>query len=503
MYSDLLILDSKGKVETLSRVWTDITGAIPLVVATGGQLLVQPDSLDPLLITKGFIDTRHVANEPMVKRLRKAIAEAKNVWIATDPDAEGEVIAQDIMSGCPVLSRAFRLRLHGLGASSVKQAIAEAEPLNCVESAAYWAPAQSAHGRRLLDRIVAGVFGTPDYPVGRILSGFLSRAKSGPAKYVPPMGVPMNLADLLMAVELDDLTFEVIYDAAQALYESGKMTFPLTGSRCLPEWMRPVVEKTSRRLGGKLLAQLPIGMHSGLCPLADADELARLADDCRFPAQGQSVRRRVLSVVARAAVGLPPPIRIGKPLSVQRRILSALVDAGIGHPAIYVRFCTENAAQDILGENGWLTVTGHEWANWQPDWLDAGFVAITEVLLDTGEGRYQDRLLEIMNQMPLSAKERIIDAFRNPMFSEGRSPVPSKTPPVSAERVGLSEENERLDQEAPRLVEPSVVVEQYDGQEVLRREEFSEPDPDGEAIPQESPEAFELQLINNISQWLV
>ncbi len=443
-HRDLIIIESAGKAKAISNAWLRLRGNTPMVFATNGHLMVQPESLSPLMIFPGFRDARHPRSERIVDRLKALVMSTGWVWIATDPDAEGEVIAHDVMRLCDPPMAAYRMKLAGLDEASIASAITSAAFVDWKAGAALWPDAVAGHARRILDRLIAGVFGSPDRPVGRVLSGFLDRAARGPVD--PPQvsaGAGMNMADLLLAPELENMALQDIAASAQRLYEKGMLSYPRTLARTIPSSRATLVRTAIRRAGGSLGEGEPRGAHDGLCPLVGVEEMVRLADEARWPPHGQPTDRRVLAVITRGAMGLPPPKR-KKKLDIERRILATLLDAGLGRPSTWAPFCEKNAERGLIEADGDLTARGREWAAHQPPWLGADFTSRMESLLDASGESPRDLVMAILSQFPGDAQEAISDAIREESGFEVETKKSGKNKPVGGFEKTNSQEHDRL-----------------------------------------------------------
>jgi DNA topoisomerase I len=142
----LVIVESPSKARTVSR----FLGNNYIVKASKGHvrdLLVTQLSVD---VENDFEPKYRVPNDKRdtVKDLRKAMQEASQIYLATDPDREGEAIAWHLMEAAEVEeSRAQRVVFHEITDTAVQEAFAHPRQLdmNLVN-------AQQA--RRILDRIV-------------------------------------------------------------------------------------------------------------------------------------------------------------------------------------------------------------------------------------------------------------------------------------------------------------------------------------------------------------
>ncbi len=142
----LVIVESPAKARTISR----FLGSGYQVEASVGHvrdLLRSKLSVD---IEHDFAPHYHVPKEkgPVVKRLKEAVRSAGQVYLATDPDREGEAIAWHVMAAANVPHEsAQRVVFHEITDDAVKEAFAHPRPLNMD-----LVNAQQA--RRVLDRLV-------------------------------------------------------------------------------------------------------------------------------------------------------------------------------------------------------------------------------------------------------------------------------------------------------------------------------------------------------------
>ncbi|HEX2618860.1 MAG TPA: toprim domain-containing protein, partial [Phototrophicaceae bacterium] len=144
--SKLVIVESPAKARTVGRFLGD--GYV--VKASRGHvrdLLVTQLSVD---VQNDFEPKYRVPNDKRdtVKELAKAVENAGEIYLATDPDREGEAIAWHLMAATEMdATRAKRVVFHEITDAAVKHAFEHPRPvdMNLVN-------AQQA--RRILDRIV-------------------------------------------------------------------------------------------------------------------------------------------------------------------------------------------------------------------------------------------------------------------------------------------------------------------------------------------------------------
>jgi len=171
MSKNLVIVESAKKAKTIKG----ILGRGFTVKATSGHILEMPaDDLHVDLET--FQPTLYLirGKGKRLQTLKAAAAGADNVYLATDPDREGEAIAQHVVTrlGRDVARRAQRVAFTAITERDVRAALAEPRKIdqNLVE-------AQTA--RRVIDRLVgymvspilwAGLSGRKRLSAGRVQS---------------------------------------------------------------------------------------------------------------------------------------------------------------------------------------------------------------------------------------------------------------------------------------------------------------------------------------------
>ncbi|MDA8193831.1 MAG: type I DNA topoisomerase [Thermaerobacter sp.] len=142
----LIIVESPAKAKTISR----FLGNRYQVKASMGHVRDLPKSQFGVSVDKGFLP-RYITirgKGPLLKELRDAAKKTDRVFLATDPDREGEAISWHLAEslGIPV-DKASRIEFHEITKDAVTQAIRQARPIDM-----RLVDAQQA--RRVLDRIV-------------------------------------------------------------------------------------------------------------------------------------------------------------------------------------------------------------------------------------------------------------------------------------------------------------------------------------------------------------
>jgi DNA topoisomerase I len=146
MSKSLVIVESPTKAKTIKRY----LGKEYEVHATMGHIKDLPKSVLGVDLESGFEPSYKVKPEKrdVVKKLRKLAEEADHVYLASDPDREGEAIAWHISEELKIDEHAVgRIIFHEITKKAIDQAIKEPLPLN---RSLY--DAQKA--RRVMDRIV-------------------------------------------------------------------------------------------------------------------------------------------------------------------------------------------------------------------------------------------------------------------------------------------------------------------------------------------------------------
>lgn len=166
--STLIVIEAPGKVAKVSLCAIG-HGLKVEVFATKGHLR-RHAGLYPLGMTATTEPGRTWT--PRAAQL-KSLAQGREVVIATDPDAEGEVIARDVhVCVGTVAASVTRLRLGALSHQAFGQAWSARQAWRSGDEAA------EGDARRRFDRAIAHAFSQDGLPVGRVLSSALGAAVS-------------------------------------------------------------------------------------------------------------------------------------------------------------------------------------------------------------------------------------------------------------------------------------------------------------------------------------
>jgi DNA topoisomerase-1 len=141
----LVIVESPTKARTLSRM----LGAAYTVRASMGHVRDLPEKEIGVDIEHGFKPTYHILRRKSktLKDLRERLGQAEELFLATDPDREGEAIAWHLIQALKPGVPARRVEFHEITEPAVREAFARPRSVNME-----LVNAQQA--RRVLDRLV-------------------------------------------------------------------------------------------------------------------------------------------------------------------------------------------------------------------------------------------------------------------------------------------------------------------------------------------------------------
>jgi len=146
MAKSLLIVESPAKAKTINKY----LGKDFIVHASVGHIKNLPKSTLGVDVDAGYAATFETikGKEEVIEKLKQASAEARDVYIATDPDREGEAIAEDIAEEISSTNaNIYRVLFHEITERGVAEAMAK--PLKIDENLV-----ASQRARRVMDRIV-------------------------------------------------------------------------------------------------------------------------------------------------------------------------------------------------------------------------------------------------------------------------------------------------------------------------------------------------------------
>jgi DNA topoisomerase-1 len=146
MAKSLIIVESPAKAKTINKY----LGRDYIVHASVGHIKNLPKSTLGVDIENGYAPSLEViqGKEDVVKGLREAVKKVENIYIATDPDREGEAIAADIAEEIGESNpNIYRVLFHEITEQGVTEAMKNPVKINAGLVA-------SQRARRVMDRIV-------------------------------------------------------------------------------------------------------------------------------------------------------------------------------------------------------------------------------------------------------------------------------------------------------------------------------------------------------------
>jgi len=292
--TDLFVIEAPGKARLLEELLRKM-GVDARVQATKGHLYEMPERLTPLGIDSRFREfERKLRDEVLGQRIRDEVSKAARVFIATDADAEGDVIAWDvaelISDICP---EPLRVRLRGMDEESVRESIGTAGPVTKRDAVA-------GRTRAIVDRMIGAVFSHDGIAVGRVRTAMLgvmdktspttrrlrlvAPSKDGGRPWVAECDVkdpldpkiahdlakvdfpaldfrastkpistpPAHMGDIMVrAGDKLDMSPKEANRSLQRLYEAGRMSYPRAGSRGISKSVMRKVAKALKQAGYK------------------------------------------------------------------------------------------------------------------------------------------------------------------------------------------------------------------------------------------------------------
>ena len=275
-HTSVWIIEATGKMAHMSKTLKSM-GFDPEIIATRGHLCQMPEKLSDVCIDTGFREKNRVPDPQVLERIRNAITVMQDngghdVYIATDDDTEGNVIAWDVYESirdiCP---DPVRVCLNALDRDSINLSLKHSGPVEKSDAIA-------GRTRAIIDRLLGSAF-AKDGSGGRVASAilgviarekpkpwridFVARAVDGgrPWRVSSPVNdvLTMEMAEKIISIGFPALDYESVVrkivppndmgrilvsagdnmnlspkDAAKAMqsaYESGSLSYPRAGSR--------------------------------------------------------------------------------------------------------------------------------------------------------------------------------------------------------------------------------------------------------------------------------
>ena len=141
----LIIVESPSKAKTIEKY----LGGKYKVDASGGHVRDLPEKRLGVNVTKNFEPNYVISPDKreVIKRLKEKAAKADKIYLATDPDREGEAISWHLKEVLGLGDNASRIEFNEISAKAVNEALAHPRDIN-------YALVNSQQARRVLDRLV-------------------------------------------------------------------------------------------------------------------------------------------------------------------------------------------------------------------------------------------------------------------------------------------------------------------------------------------------------------
>lgn len=171
MAANLFIIEAPGKRKGMSNMLWQAGLRDVEVMATIGHIGANPESFKPLAVDFEYQETAYRLKpdkERLSADIGRAAKEAKRIYIATDDDQEGDVIARDVLRFCideDDRNKVQRVRLKALTPSEVSVALAAAMPFEELSAA-------RGDARRIIDRLI-GAMSNDNGAIGRVQGSLL------------------------------------------------------------------------------------------------------------------------------------------------------------------------------------------------------------------------------------------------------------------------------------------------------------------------------------------
>jgi len=156
MPKDIIIVESPTKARTLASY----LGKDFLVLSSKGHIRDLPERELGVDVEQDFAPQWVVRDQKLVSDLRRKVSEVRRVYLATDPDREGEAIAYDLMDLLGDGGRYARVLLHEITPDAVRAALGSPGAIDLPK-------VEAQRARRILDRLVG-------YQISPLLSRVLA-----------------------------------------------------------------------------------------------------------------------------------------------------------------------------------------------------------------------------------------------------------------------------------------------------------------------------------------
>ncbi|MBN3039339.1 MAG: type I DNA topoisomerase [Candidatus Omnitrophica bacterium] len=145
MPKSLVIVESPAKAKTINK----FLGSDFVVQASGGHIMDLPKTKMGVNVENGFTADYVVIPErkKILTQIKKDAKKMKNVYLAADPDREGEAICWHIKQNLVTKAKIFRVIVHEITEQAVKEAFAHPGSIDIHK-------VEAQQARRILDRLV-------------------------------------------------------------------------------------------------------------------------------------------------------------------------------------------------------------------------------------------------------------------------------------------------------------------------------------------------------------
>ncbi|MBJ8931640.1 toprim domain-containing protein [Citrobacter freundii] len=230
MAERLYIIEAPGKVKHLGKLLYQLHQERCEIIATCGHICSNPNSLETPWLDDDFSETNYIVKSErsdLVERIRIAALVADEIFLATDDDDEGDVIARDVYKKClvDVEKSIYRLPLRALTFHELKSC--QAYIFNADSSA------NRGDARRIFDRIV-GSMSDEKGAIGRVQSSLLLSLSS----FSPIVGISEFVMNdnrggepwvALQPIYADEPSSDVPFEISEFSLSSGRSSIE-TGS---------------------------------------------------------------------------------------------------------------------------------------------------------------------------------------------------------------------------------------------------------------------------------
>ena len=141
----LIIVESPSKAKTIEKY----LGGKYKVDASGGHVRDLPEKRLGVNIAKNYEPNYVISadKKPVIKRLKEKVEKADKIYLATDPDREGEAISWHLQEVLGLKDKAQRIEFNEISEKDVKEALKNPREIN-------YNLVDSQQARRVLDRLV-------------------------------------------------------------------------------------------------------------------------------------------------------------------------------------------------------------------------------------------------------------------------------------------------------------------------------------------------------------